>query len=250
MMREIIYGRHAVEECLVADRRRIFAIFVTERTGLSARSVLRQVAEQKGIPINFVAKDRLDQMAGRVNHQGIAAEAAPYPYCDINDVLDGLKGTPNPVLLLLDCLQDPQNLGTLIRCAEAVGAAGVVLPKNRSVGVTPAVVNASAGAVEHVQVALVTNLVRTMGELKRADFWLVGLEDEQSAQRYDQADLKRRLGLVVGGEGQGLGRLVKETCDYLVRVPMMGRVTSLNASIAGSIVLYEAWRQREADNEM
>ena len=245
MMREIIYGRRAVEECLLADRRRVFAVFTSERTRLSAQSALRQATERRGISINFVPKDRLEQMVGRVNHQGVVAETSPYPYWEMQDVLNESRGEANPILLLLDCLQDPQNLGALIRSAEAVGVAGVILPRNRSVSVTPAVVNASAGAVEHVKVAIVTNLVRAMGDLKHAGFWLVGLEDEHSAQRYDQADLNRPVGLVIGSEGQGLGRLVKETCDYLVRIPMTGRVASLNASIAGSIVLYEAWRQRD-----
>ena len=245
MMREIIYGRRAVEECLLADRRRVFAVFTSERTRLSAQSALRQATERRGISINFVPKDRLEQMVGRVNHQGVVAETSPYPYWEMQDVLNESRGEANPILLLLDCLQDPQNLGALIRSAEAVGVAGVILPRNRSVSVTPAVVNASAGAVEHVKVAIVTNLVRAMGDLKHAGFWLVGLEDEHSAQRYDQADLNRPVGSVIGSEGQGLGRLVKETCDYLVRIPMTGRVASLNASIAGSIVLYEAWRQRD-----
>jgi 23S rRNA (guanosine2251-2'-O)-methyltransferase len=152
----------------------------------------------------------------------------------------------SPIILLLDCLQDPQNFGALIRTAEAVGVSGVVLPKHRSVAVTPAVVNASAGAVEHLLVASVSNLVATMEKLKKEGFWLVGLEDVPGAQRYDQADLNVPLGLVVGNEGTGLGRLVRKTCDFMVRLPMVGQISSLNASIAGSIVLYEAWRQRNA----
>ncbi len=243
-MREMLYGRHAVEECLLADRRQVFAIFTSERSGLPTQSALKQAAERKGIPVHHVPKERLEQMVGKVGHQGLVAEVSPYPYVEMQAILRASAGAACPILLVLDCLQDPQNLGSLIRSAEAVGVAGVILPKRRSVGVTPAVVNASAGAVEHVKVALVTNLVRAMGELKDAGFWLVGLDAGQSAQRYDQADLNRPIGLVVGSEGQGLGRLVKETCDYLVRIPMAGRVSSLNASTAGSIVLYEAWRQR------
>ena len=135
-------------------------------------------------------------------------------------------------------------MAALMRSAEAVGIDGIVLPKNRSATITPAVVNASAGAVEYLKIALVTNLVRTMKQFQKEGFWFAGLEDEPGAQRYDRVDFNVSLGLVVGSEGQGLGRLVKETCDYLVKIPMQGHISSLNASIAGSIVLYEAWRQR------
>jgi len=245
-VKEILYGRHAVEESLLANRRKVYGIFMAERAKLPGNSPLQDAVSGGRIPLKLVPRTQLDRMAGQVNHQGILADVSPYPYCELEDLLEAGSSLLNPpVLLLLDCLQDPQNLGALIRSAEAVGVAGLVLPRNRSASVTPAVVNASAGAVEHLKVAQVTNLVRTMNRLKQAGFWLVGLEGEPGVQRYDQADLDVPLGLVVGGEGQGLGRLVKQTCDYLVGLPMLGRISSLNASIAGSIVLYEAWRQRQ-----
>ena len=243
-MKELLYGRHAVEESILANRRDIFNISISERAKLPAQSRLKRLAEKRKIPLKFLPKNQLDHKAGQVNHQGMVAEVSSYPYCEIDDLLLSDDALPNPIILLLDCLQDPQNLGSLIRSAEAVGVAGIVLTRNRSVNVTPAVVNASAGAVEHLKVALVTNLARTIARLKKEGFWIAGLEAEPEAHRYDQVDLNVPLGLVVGSEGRGLGRLVKERCDYLVKLPMRGRISSLNASIAGSIVLYEAWRQR------
>ncbi len=245
-MKEILYGRHAVEETLLAGRRQVFRVLLAEGAKLPSTSTLMKVAESSGTPLAWVPRQHLDQI-GNVNHQGVAAEVSAYPYIDIDDLLQNSKKGVPPIVLVLDCLQDPQNFGALIRTAESIGVAGVVLPRYRSVSVTPAVVNASAGAVEHLKVALVPNLVAAMEKMKKAGFWLVGLEDIPGAQRYDQADLNVPLGLVVGSEGQGLGRLVRRTCDYVVRLPMSGQITSLNASIAGSIVLYEAWRQRSSE---
>jgi len=170
-----------------------------------------------------------------------------YPYTDLNNIL-GLarKRSEQPFLLLLDCWQDPQNLGSLLRTAEVVGVHGVIIPRHRAAEITPAVSSASAGAVEHLQVAQVTNLVRTMEELKEKGIWVVGLEHVPEAQDYREANLNMPLALVVGSEGHGLGRLVRERCDFWIRLPMRGKVNSLNVSVAGSIALYEAWRQRGA----
>lgn len=242
--REMLYGRHAVEEAVKAGRRRIYRILIAEGVKLQ-RSDLQKDADERGMPIVSVSRQQLDRL-GPVNHQGVAAEAAAYPYYEPDDLLEEQIGVAPPIILILDSLQDPQNFGALIRTAEAIGVSGVLLPRHRSVGVTPAVVNASAGAVEHVRVALATNLVSAMEKLKAAGYWIVGLEDAPDAQRYDQADLRSPLGIVVGSEGQGLGRLVRQNCDFRVRLPMQGRIESLNASIAGSIVLYEAWRQRHS----
>jgi len=248
-VKEFLYGRHAVEESLLANRRDIFSISISERAKLPTQSRLKRLAGERKIPLNFVPKNRLDRMVGQANHQGVVAEVSCYPYCEMDDLSSSESAVSNPIILLLDCVQDPQNLGALIRSAEAVAVTGIVLPRNRSVNVTPAVVNASAGAVEHLKVALVTNLARTMARLKEEGFWIVGLEAEPEAQRYDQVDLNVSLGLVVGSEGRGLGRLIRERCDYLVKLPMRGQISSLNASIAGSIVLYEAWRQRNITPE-
>jgi 23S rRNA (guanosine2251-2'-O)-methyltransferase len=171
------------------------------------------------------------------------AEAAPYVYASIEDVIEAATGVEAPLVLVLDVLQDPQNFGSLLRTAAAAGAQGVVIPEHRAVGVTPAVVKASAGAIERLKIAQVTNLSRAIDQLKEAGLWAVGL-DADGETAYDRADLDRPLALVVGGEGKGLRQLVRQHCDVIVRLPMPGAVESLNAAVAGSIVLYEALRQR------
>jgi 23S rRNA (guanosine2251-2'-O)-methyltransferase len=153
-------------------------------------------------------------------------------------------------LLVLDCIQDPQNLGALLRTAEAAGVSGVVIAQDRAVGITPAVVNASSGATEHLRIARVTNIARALEKLKKADIWVVGLEDAPDAQDYATADLRGPLAIVVGSEGEGIRRLVRDTCDFVVRLPMLGKITSLNAAVAGSIVLYETLRQRRRSVKM
>jgi 23S rRNA (guanosine2251-2'-O)-methyltransferase len=184
-------------------------------------------------------------MAKGTHHQGVVAEVSSYPYADLEDVMDSAaRRGEAPWLLLLDCLQDPQNLGTLLRTAEIVGVHGVILPDRRAVGVTPAVVSASSGASEHALVAQVTNLVRTIKDLKERDVWVYGLEDVPEASVLWETDLSGALALVVGSEGRGMRRLVRETCDVLVRLPSRGQIHSLNAAVAGSVALYEVARQR------
>jgi 23S rRNA (guanosine2251-2'-O)-methyltransferase len=197
------------------------------------------------VPFQRGDRRELDGLGGEVNHQGLAAEVSAYPYVDLEDLLAAARQAAEaPFVLLLDHVQDPQNLGSLLRSAEAIGVHGVVIPGRRAAGVTPAAVRASAGAAEHVRLAQVTNLVRAMEWLKEQGLWLAGLEARPEAQLYTQADLRGALGLVVGSEGQGLARLVRERCDYLIRLPLRGQVESLNAGVAGAIALYEAWRQR------
>jgi 23S rRNA (guanosine2251-2'-O)-methyltransferase len=177
----------------------------------------------------------------------VALQTSDYPYSSLDEIVASAQSRGEaPLILLLDLLQDPQNVGSLLRTAEAVGAHGAVIQHRRAVGITPAVVHTSAGAVEHMLVAQVTNLVDAIGKLKERDVWVTGLEAMRDAQAYTEADLSGALALVVGSEGEGLRRLVRERCDFLVQLPMHGQVTSLNASVAGSVVLYEALRQREA----
>jgi 23S rRNA (guanosine2251-2'-O)-methyltransferase len=248
-MREILYGRQPVRETLRASRRQIFELYVAR--GVKQAGIVGEIlslAQGKQIPVQTVDRRELDKLGGEVNHQGLAAEVSAYPYAALADLLTSATlAEESPFLLLLDHVQDPQNLGSLLRTAEAVGAHGVVLPKRRAAGVTPAAVRASAGAAEHVRVAQVTNLVRTMDELKEEGVWLAGLEAVPAAQLYNLADLTGSLGLVVGSEGHGLARLVRETCDFLIRLPMHGQVASLNAGVAGAVALYEILRQRMAD---
>jgi 23S rRNA (guanosine2251-2'-O)-methyltransferase len=203
------------------------------------------LAERRRIRIELLDRRELDRRAGD-HHQGVVAEADPFPYAHPDDLLARAaeRGEP-PLLLALDSLQDPQNFGTLLRTAQACGAHGVLIPEHRAVGVTPAVSNASAGAVEHLLVAQVTNLARSLGELKSRGVWIYGLTVE-AGESYWQTDLSGPLVLVVGSEASGLGRLVRETCDALVQIPMApGAIQSLNASVAGSLVLYEVLRQRQ-----
>jgi 23S rRNA (guanosine2251-2'-O)-methyltransferase len=244
-MNEILYGRNAVRETLRAGRRKIYKVVLAQ--GTKEKGIVADIAtlaSKSGAAIQRVERRQLDRI-GDFNHQGVAAEAAPYPYVELAEILAKADQCQEmPLLLMLDCLQDPQNFGALLRTAEIVGVHGVVIPKRRAVGVTPAVVNSSAGATEHLLVARVTNLVRAMEELKTKGLWMVGLEDVPQAQLYDQSDLTMPLALVVGSEGRGMGRLVGETCDILIRLPMRGKISSLNAAVAGSTALYEVWRQR------
>ncbi len=243
---EMLYGRQAVLEALRAGRRRARRVFLAD--GVREQGIIAEIIEaarRRGVPVQRVRRSELDRL-GLTHHQGVALEAAPYPFAALGDVLAraGRRGEP-PFLLLLDHLQDPQNLGALFRTAEAVGVHGVVIPKRRAAGVTPAVSHTSAGAVEHLAVVQVANLTQTISRLQQEGVWVVGLERTPEARSLDEADLTGPLALVVGSEGKGLSRLVRERCDWLVMLPMRGRVTSLNAAVAGSIVLYTAWRARE-----
>jgi 23S rRNA (guanosine2251-2'-O)-methyltransferase len=247
-MREFLYGRQAVVETLRAGRRKVFKLFVAENVqdkGTLAESL--SLAARQGVPVQHVPRAQLDKL--NLGHQGIAAEVGGYPYTDLDAILSAGKNRegrqPTPLLVLvLDCVQDPQNLGTLLRTAEAAGVDGVIFPEHRAASITPAVVNASSGAVEHLRVARVTNVTNSLKALQEADVWIAGLEFVPEAQLYTQADLTGALALVVGSEGQGMSRLVKETCDFIIRLPMYGKVGSLNVAVAGSIALYEVLRQR------
>ncbi len=244
-MRQTLYGRNAVRECLRAGRRTVFRLIVAE--GLRPNEALGELvklAEGRRVPVQTVPRANLDQLARFGNPQGVALEVSGYPYSTLDAILAlaAQRGEP-PFILLLDLLQDPQNAGALLRAAEAAGVQGVVLQDRRSVEITPAVVNASAGAAEHLLIAQETNLARAMDELKERGLWLAGLEAAAPA-RVDQADLSGPLGLVVGSEGEGLRRLVRDKCDLLVRLPMRGQVESLNAATAGAIALYHAWARR------
>jgi len=239
-MRELLYGRNAVHECLRAGRRQVFKLIVAEgaqEKGTLAHSL--QLAVEKRIPIQRVSRAQLDKISE--GHQGVAAEVSGYPYV----ALDALLPTNHaPLFLVLDCIQDPQNLGTLLRTAEAAGVDGVLIAQDRAAAITPAAVSASSGATEHLRIARVTNVTRALETLKESGVWIIGLEDVPGAQDYVTFDLRGPLAIVVGSEGQGIRRLVRETCDVLVKLPMYGAVTSLNAAVAGSIVLYETLRQR------
>jgi 23S rRNA (guanosine2251-2'-O)-methyltransferase len=247
--RERIYGRHPIHEALLAGRRQIMRISVaegTERQGLLEQILLK--ARNAQIPVDFVPREILAQETD--HHQGVVADVTPYPYVTLQEILQRIDHiTEAGLILLLDVLQDPQNLGTLLRTAEAVGVHGVVLPYRRGAGITPAVVRSSAGASEHLWITQ-GNLARVMKELKNRDFWIVGLDIDHTAKSWGEVDLSGPLGLVVGGEGEGLRRLVRESCDFLMRLPMKGHIDSLNAAVAGSIALYAIWQTRGFNGEL
>ncbi len=238
-----------MREALRAGRRRALRLSLAEgvrETGIVAEIVA--LAEAAGCAVRRVERRELDRLVS--GHQGVVLEASPYPYADLVDILALAepRGEP-PLLLVLDHLEDPRNVGALLRTAEAAGVHGVVLPQRRSAAITPAASDTSAGAAEHLRVAQVTNLARTLAELKQAGLWVAGLESRPEAQPYDAVDLSGPLALVVGSEGRGLSRLVRERCDWLLKLPMRGGVGSLNAAVAGSIVLYWVLRCRERESE-
>jgi 23S rRNA (guanosine2251-2'-O)-methyltransferase len=245
-MRETLYGRNAVHETLRAARREFYQLSLAQ--GVRETDVIDQIlylAEEGGVPVERVDRRALERF-GNFSHQGVVLQASEYPYSSLEELFGSAEesGEP-PLLLLLDLLKDPHNVGSLLRTAEAVGVHGVVIQRRRAVDITPAVVHTSVGAVEHIRVAQVTNLVRAMEWLKEQRVWIAGMEAVGDAQEYYRADLSGALGLVVGSEGKGMRRLVRERCDFLIRLPMRGLVTSLNASVAGSVVLYEVLRQRQ-----
>ena len=243
-MREWIYGRNPVYETLRARRRQPFRLQLAQ--GLREKGRLYdilQLAKSRKIPIDAVPRQRLDAYGS--GHQGIALEVSAFPYSDLATILDlSQKRQQAPFLLLMDTLQDPQNLGTLLRTAEIVGVHGVLLPYRQTATVTPAVVSASSGASEHLLIAQ-TNLAQAIGTLKQADIWVIGLDGSDSAQPLQQIRLDGPMALVVGNEGDGMRPLVRDSCDILMRLPMRGQIESLNAAVAGSIALYLAWQARD-----
>lgn len=251
-MREFLYSRNAVYETLRARRRQFFQLLIAEGSQDKGKLAdIAQLASQRNIPVQRVPRARLDKI--HADHQGVAMEAGGYPYAGLEDMLaraDAL-GEP-PFILLLDTLNDPQNFGTLLRTAEAVGIHGVVIPLARTVEVTPAAVNASSGASEHLLIGR-ANLVQAIEELKAADVWIAGLDQAgepissvgaTSAGTTGRSPLQGALGLVVGSEGEGMRPLVKKSCDFILRLPMRGQIESLNAAVAGSVGLYLAYLTR------
>ncbi|MBP2663232.1 MAG: putative TrmH family tRNA/rRNA methyltransferase [Firmicutes bacterium] len=241
---EIIVGRNSVLEALKAGRS-LNKIIVAkgERQG-SIREIISQ-ARERGLVIQEVDNAKLDQLSAGVRHQGVVAMAAPVAYVEVDEILGAAyeKNEP-PFLVLLDELADPHNVGAILRTADASGVHGVLIPKRRSCPLTQTVAKTSAGAVEHVPVARIGNVSQTLKALKKQGLWVVGA-DMDGTKNYYEADLTGPVVIVVGSEGEGLGRLTKEACDFVVKIPMRGQIASLNASVACSLLLYEVLRQRE-----
>lgn len=228
-------GRRSIDQLLVAE--------TVEAKGLVAE--ILATAAEKGVPVRRVPRRIIDDLAQGANHQNMALRTNGYPYASIDDVLAlSSRREEKPFILILDLLKDPQNVGSLLRVADAVGVHGVVLQERRGVAVTPAVVNASSGAVEHLNIVQVTNLVNAMRDLKAQDVWMVGLDIGENVAPIDKTDLNMSIGLVLGSEGEGLRRLVRDTCDLLLALPMRGSVASLNVATTGAVALYAAWQAR------
>ncbi len=241
-MPEYIWGRNPLLETLQSPRQ-VKRILLAE--GLREASTIVQEAERRHIPVEVVPRSRLDQLSRGAVHQGCIALVEERTYASVDDILAFASSKQEaPFLLVLDAIQDVNNLGSLIRTAEAAGVHGVVIPEHRAAEVNATVVKTSAGATEHLLIAQETNITRTIDMLKKQNVWVVGLAGEAKTL-YHQANLTGPLALVVGNEGKGLSRLVREHCDLLIKLPMHGQINSLNAAVAGSIALYEALRQRE-----
>jgi len=244
---EYIWGRNPVLETLHSARY-VKRILLSEgQREAPALAAILQEAERRRIPIETVPRGRLDQLSHGAVHQGCLAVVEARKYVDLEQILAyAERKNEAPFLLVLDAIQDVNNLGSLLRTAEAVGVHGVILPEHRAAEVTGTVIKSSAGASEHLLITQETNLTRTIEFLKKQNIWVIGLAGEAKME-YDQANLTGALALVVGNEGKGISRLVREHCDLLIKLPMRGHVNSLNAAVAGSIALYEALRQREQD---
>jgi len=243
--RDILYGIHAIHEALRSDKRAFERILMAEgRREREVAEVLR-LATCGGVPVELAGRTELTELAGTPHHQGLVAVVRRRTCLGLGELLARVRGRKAPALLLADGVEDPTNLGAMVRSAEVLGFDGVIIPRRRAAGVTPAVVRASAGAAEHLPIAQVGNMTQAIVRLKDEGFWIVGLDASAEAACFE-ANLLGRVGIVVGSEGRGIRRLVREQCDLLVSVPVRGRVSSLNVAAASAVAMYEVMRQRWA----
>lgn len=237
-----VEGRNAVIEAIRA-KRPIDRLFILDGSNDGPISTIKREAKKNDIFVRFVDKESLDRMSTTGHHQGVIAKCAAYEYAQVSDILDNAKNKgEDPFIVLLDNIEDPHNLGAIVRSANLAGAHGVIIPKNRAVGLTATVARTSAGALNYTPVAKVTNLARTIDDLKKQGIWFA-CADMDGDEMYG-CNLTGPIGLVIGSEGEGVGRLVKEKCDYVVSIPMKGDIDSLNASVAAGVLMYEVVRQR------
>jgi 23S rRNA (guanosine2251-2'-O)-methyltransferase len=241
---DLVYGIHAVAEALAAgERLRAIHVAADRSKDGAVRALLKQ-AEERGVPVRFEKRAFFDNVPYKA-HQGVVGISPPFVYASLYDLLANRRTPEAPrLLVVLDHLTDPHNVGAIIRTAEAAGADGLILPERRSAGINPTVRKAAAGAAAHLPIARVANIADAVRALKKAGIWIVGADPSAEAVELHRADLNRDLALVIGAEGAGLSGLIKRECDYLVRLPMRGRIGSLNASVAAAILIYEALRQR------
>lgn len=240
-MEQLIYGIHPVRECLRSGARPVSCLYVARGTGSTGLKAIVHLARRQGHTIRFEPRNLLDQRVGSANHQGVVAVCAARPYVEMEDLLDGLG--PAPLVAVLDSIEDPRNLGAVLRCCAAAGVDGVIVTRDHAAGVTATVSKAAAGGLEYLSIARVSNLARAIDQLKTKGLWVAGIETGQPLGCQD-LDLTVATALVLGNEGVGLRRLVREKCDFLASIPTLGPIQSLNVSVAAGIVLYEAIRQR------
>jgi len=242
---EILYGFHPVYEALSAGRRRVYEIYLVKEKKTGRYEQIQSLAQSRGVAHKTMATADFQALVGPIVHQAVAARVSPYPLTPLTDILPTAQDTDKKLfLLMLDNIVDPQNLGALIRTALCVGIDGVILPKDNSATPTPAVSRASAGALEHIRLSRVTNLVQTIKFCKDRGLWVIGLLKDAEQSLY-AGDLTGSIAMVLGGEQKGIRPLVRKNCDFVFSIPQQGPVDSLNASAAGAVGMYEAWRQRQ-----
>lgn len=241
---KVIYGIHPVLEAIKSKERGISKIIVAYQKKGGDIDRIKTLAKERRIKVSLRDKQRIDELAGTSKHQGVVALVADKGFIEIEDLVSiSLEENREPVLLILDGITDPHNLGAVARCAEALGIEGIILPKDRAAGITPAAFKSSAGALEYIRIARVTNLARALEYLKDKGFWIVGADEKAKRPLYDQK-LDGPLGIVMGSEKEGIRRLIREKCDFFISIPMKGEINSLNVSTASAIIIYEILRQK------
>lgn len=244
---EILSGKNPVLEALRAGRE-MNKVWIAEGVKKAGITEILELAKVAGVIVQFVPKNKVEQLTDGANHQGIAASVAAYRYAEIDELFElAASRNEDPFFLILDELEDPHNLGSILRTADATGVHGVIIPRRRAVGLTGVVAKTSTGAIEHIPVARVGNLAQTVDDLKKRGLWIAGT-DAKGSSDYRRMDAKLPLAIIIGSEGKGMSRLLKEKCDFLYHMPMVGQVTSLNASVAAAILMYEVLRNRQPVN--
>lgn len=240
---DIIAGRNAVMEAIKGNRT-IEALYITAGQTEGSINAIKKLAKEKKLVIKEVDKKKLDSLSGGAVHQGVVALVTPYKYCEVSEIIEYAKDKgETPFIVILDEIEDPHNLGSIIRTAELCGVHGIIIPKRRNVGITTTVYKASVGAIEHVKVAKVTNLNSTIDELKEQGIWVYGADIAGDEYSYE-VDFSGPCALIIGSEGRGISKLTLKKCDKLVKIPMVGKINSLNASVAGGIMMYEVLKGR------
>lgn len=240
---EMIAGKNPVLEALRSGRE-MNKLWIAEGVKKAGIQEMLDLARERGVLVQFVPKKKVDQLSD-ANHQGVVASVAAYSYAELDDLFEAAKRkNEDPFFLILDELEDPHNLGSIMRTADAIGVHGLIIPKRRAVGLTAVVAKSSTGAIEHVPVVRVNNLAQTVDELKERGVWIAGTDAKGSVD-YRNMDATLPLAMIIGSEGKGMGRLLKEKCDFLYHLPMIGHVTSLNASVAAALLMYEVYRKRQ-----